>query len=182
MIGLMGAGFGLAAAVGGVFALHRGWRRRPNGPWLAGGWALLALGLLGWAATAGLDMAAALALLVPSLVGYTVLALKAEFKPKKRQRPSKPAVELPEAPGGYWRTLVRTLYAGPLAAVAAVAAGAAVALHAPLGEADRLIAGGMLVPALWGLGMIWATTDERLSRIGLGLGAGAAVMLAAAAL
>lgn len=177
-----GIGWGLAAALGGVLALKRGWRRRPNGAWLLLGWLALVAGLLGWAAISGPDMAVALALLVPSLAAYGVVAAGVELKPKKAQRAPKAAVELPEAPAGHWRTVVRALYVGPLSAAAAFGCAAATALHAPLGEADRLIAGGMLAPIVWGAGMIWATTDGRLTRIGLGLGGIAALAFAIAIL
>ena len=177
-----GIGLGLAAGLGGVLALLQGWRRRPNRGWLLLGWLALAAGLLGWAAVAGLDTAVALALLAPSLAAYGVVAARVELKPKKAQRPPKAAVELPEAPSGHWRTAVRTLYAGPLSAAAALGCAAAVALRAPLGEADRLIAGGMLAPIVWAAGMIWATTDARLTRIGLGLGAATALAFAIAVL
>jgi hypothetical protein len=147
---------------------------------MATGWALLALGLFGWAATTGGDVAVALALLVPSLAAYAILAAGAKVKGAKASRAIRSEVELEAAPSAPWRALLRTLYAGPLAAIAAFSCGAAVALKAPWPEADRLIAGGMLVPALWAGGMIWATTDSRLSRIGLGLAAAAFASLAAA--
>jgi hypothetical protein len=178
----IGIGLGLAAAAGGVLALKRAWRRRPNGRWLLAGWAAIAAGLAGWAAVAGLDMAVALALLVPSPMAFVMLATGAELKPRRAQRTPRPAVELPAAPSGHWRTILRALYAGPLSAAAALGCAAAVALRAPLAEADRLVLGGMLVPGVWAAGMIWATTDPRLARIGLGLGASAVLAFALAAL
>lgn len=168
---------GWMCALLGVMVLRLAWCKAPaQSLWLGMGWALLILGLFGWAATTGADVAVALALLVPSLVAYAVLAATAKIRGAKvrgakTSRTARSEVELEAAPSALWRAMLRTLYAGPLAAVAAFSCGAAVALKAPWPEADRLVAGGMLAPALWAAGMIWAATDSRLSRIGLGLAA-----------
>jgi hypothetical protein len=131
-------------------------------------------------ATTGGDVAFALALLVPSLAAYALLAAGAKLRRAKAARPPRGEVELEAAPSAPWRALLRTLYAGPLAAAAAFSCGAAVALRAPWPEADRLVAGALLTPVLWAAGMIWATTDGRLARIGWGLAAVALASLAAA--
>lgn len=178
---MMGTVAGWLCALLGVLALRLAWRRRPApSSWMATGWGLLTLGLLGWAATTGGDVAVALALLIPSLAAYAVLAAGAKVKGARASRAARSEVELEATPIAPWRALLRALYAGPLAALAAFSFGAAVALKAPWPEADRLVAGGMLVPVLWAVGMIWATTDSRLSRIGVGLCALSLASLAAA--
>lgn len=181
MAAMMGTAAGWLCAFAGVLALRLAWRRRPaRSPWVRVGWGLLVAGLLAWAATTGTDVAVALGLLVPSLAAYAVLAANAKVKGARPSRATRSEVELELAPSPPWRAVVRAFYAGPLAAVAAMSCGAAVALKAPWPEADRLVAGGMLAPVLWAVGMIWATTDSRLARIGLGLAAGSLASLATA--
>ncbi|MHB8286203.1 MAG: hypothetical protein ACYDD1_16215 [Caulobacteraceae bacterium] len=177
----MGTITGWLCALAGVLALRLAWRRRPiPSPWTATGWGLMIIGLFGWAATTGEDVAVALALLIPSLAGYGALAAGARVRGGKPSRSGRSDVELEAGPSDPWRAILRTLYVGPLAALAAFSAGAAVALKGPGSEATRLIAGGMLIPVLWAAGMIWATTDRRLTRVGLGLVAGSLASLAAA--
>jgi hypothetical protein len=181
MTAMTGTVAGWLCALFGVLALQRAWRGRPvRSSGMLAGWGLLTLGLFGWMATTGGDVAVALALLVPSLVAYAVLAAGAKIKGARASRATRSEVELELSPSAPWRAILRTAYAGPLAALAAFSCGAAVAMKAPWPEADRLIAGGMLAPVLWAAGMIWASTDSRLSRIGLGLAAAAIASLAAA--
>jgi hypothetical protein len=173
-----GALAGWTGAAGGVLALRRGWRSPARRHWLLAGWSLLTAGLFGWAATAGWDVALALALLTPSLIAYALLASCAQVRPRRAPKPCTAAS--PAQRGRRRRALWRGLYAGPLSLAAALGLGAAVALRTPLAEADRLVAGGLVVPLAWAAGMVWATTDARLARIGLGLCAVAAVSIAAA--
>jgi hypothetical protein len=173
--GLLAGGTGAGA---GVLALRRAWRGPARRGWMLAGWGLLAGALFGWLATTGWDVALALTLLAPSLAAYAVLAAHAEIRPPRAPKPCKWAVVSRQGRGR--RAIVRTLYAGPLSAAAALGLGAALALRAPLAEADRLVAGGLIVPLAWAAGMVWATTDARLARIGLGLGAVVAVSIGAA--
>jgi hypothetical protein len=178
----LGVPIGVACAAGGVGVLRLAWRHPVVRPWLWAGWMLLAAGLFGWGMVAGADMALALGFLAPSLAGYALLAASARVRRGRTKKPPRAEVELPAANGPPWRAWLRFLFAGPLAALAAVGVGTAVALRTPWDEADRLVAGGMLLPALWSLGMIWATSDARLARIGLGLAAVSAAGFALAAL
>ena len=178
----LGVAIGAACATGGVGVLRLAWRHPAVRPWLWSGWMMLAAGLFGWGFVADADMAVALAVLAPSLAGYALLAASARVRRGRPHKSPRAEVELPAASGPSWRGLLRFLFAGPLAALAAVGVCTAVALRAPWGEADRLIAGGMLLPVLWSLGMIWATTDPRLARIGLGLMAVSAAGFAVGAL
>jgi hypothetical protein len=177
-----GAAAGGLAAFGGVALLRRAWRReRPGWPTLLG-WTLLAAAIPGWALCARWDKAAALALLVPSLVGYGFVAANRERRPA-RARPAKAATELPERSGeAVWRGVARTLCAGPLAGAAAVLLAAAWGLKGPGSPPDRAALALLLAPLLWAAGLVWATTDASLLRIGGGLGALAALGAAAAAL
>jgi hypothetical protein len=177
-----GAVTGWSCALGGVLGLRLAWRRPGAKPWLPLAWVTLCIGALAWRARAGADLALALALLVPSLVAYAVLAASAKIRRGKAQRPPRAEVELVGAAPLPWRAVLRALYAGPLSALAALGCGTAVALRAPLGGADRLIAGGLLTPVAWAGAMIWSTTEPRLARVGVGLAATAILAFAVAAL
>jgi hypothetical protein len=181
MTAMAGTVAGWMCAMAGVLALRLAWRRRPvPSPWMTAGWGALVVGLFGWAATTGADVAMALALLVPSLAAYAVLCFGAKLRGARTSKATRSEVELEPAPAAPWRFILRTFYVGPLAAMAAFSGGAAVALKAPWSEADRLVAGGMLTPIIWAAAMIWATTDSRLARVGLGLAAGSLASLATA--
>jgi hypothetical protein len=127
---------------------------------------MLVLALPGWTAVADLDKAVALAMMAPSLVALAVIAASIEFKrtgPARRAR--RDAVELTAESGKTRRLVSRTILAGPAAALAATALGMAVCLRAPMGDADRLILGGFLVPLAWAVFAGWALADVRLGRV-----------------
>jgi hypothetical protein len=177
---------GALGAIGGVLALRRAWGG-PDGGWaIPLGWGLLAASGLAWAQTTGADVALALVLLLPSLAAYAVViggAKLGKVRPRSGKALRPPRVEArPAAAAPAWRVIMRTLYAGPLAAALAFGCAAAFALKAPMAPVDRLILAAFLAPLIWAVGMIWATTDPRLSRIGLGMTAGAALSFAAAML
>ena len=170
---LVDSALGLASAVAGVSLLRSAWTSRGERWRMAAGWAALALGPIGWRLTgAGWDKACGLALMAPSLVAVAVLACTADLpsRPARSRLPNEAALE-PSGAGAWWRTIVRALCVGPLAGAAAVGCAAALALKAPWGAADRLVAAGMTAPVIWAAAAVWATTDARLLRIGLGLGA-----------
>ena len=74
-----------------------------------------------------------------------------------------------------WRGAFRFLLAGPISGVAAIGVALAFTLKAPVGEVDKLIFGGALVPVLWGAGMAWTLADDRILRAAAALlGVGAA--------
>ena len=178
----LGVAAGVACAGAGVGVLRLAWRHPAARPWLWTGWMLIAAGLFGWRQAAGADMAVALAFLAPSLAGYGLLAASAKARRGRARKPPRAEIELPTARRSAWRAILRFVCAGPLAALAAVGVASATALRAPWGEADRLIAGAMLVPIFWAAALVWATSDARLSRVGVGLVAIATTGFAAAAL
>jgi hypothetical protein len=162
----------LLCAVGGLLLLRASWRRRGGGWRLALGWLLLAAGALAWRLTgAGWDKAVALAALTGGLAALPLLAWTADWpRPSaKSQRPRDAAAPAPASSSSIWRGVARALLAGPVACAAALGLAAALALRAPMDDADRLVAAGFLLPLAWALGAVWATTDGRLVRIALGL-------------
>lgn len=162
----------VALTVAGVLALRSVWaagsRKRL---WLPAGWLALAAATLGWGAIAAGDKAVALALLVPSPVAYLIVALGSERARRKNGRRRDGEIEPAAGTMRPWRAVVRFLLAGPLSAVAAAAVGTAISLCPWWGEANRIVAAGLLAPAVWAIGMCWSLSDVRLGRVAAGLGA-----------
>ncbi len=162
---------GLAAVVltvAGVAVLRRAWndpgRRSP----VAAGWLLLAAAGLGWLGLADADKAITFAMLAPSPVAFAVIAVGADITRKTKRRPVRDAVQSVELAAGrsnWWRGLSRIALAGPLSALTALAVSILVATKAPFGDAARLIASGLLAPALWAGFMAWSLYDSRLDRV-----------------
>jgi hypothetical protein len=159
----------LAAA--GLLLLHRSWARRAGGWRLGLGWTALAAAALAWRFTGvAWDKAWTYAGLALCLAPLPLLASGAEWRRTRARRQREPeALPAPRRPGRNWRTLARVILAGPVAGAASVGLAAAIALRAPLGEADRLILAGFVLPAAWAVCGVWATTDGRLIRAALGL-------------
>jgi hypothetical protein len=67
--------------------------------------------------------------------------------------------------------MVRFLLAGPLSAVAAAAVGTAISLCPWWSEANRIVAAGLLAPAIWAIGMCWSLCDGQPGRVAVGIGA-----------
>lgn len=157
---------GFAAQVAGLAAWH-GAHRRQGSPLLF--WAGLALllcsaavmiGALGWAlglswALLTLSLAAYLPFLLPLL---RTARLGAE-------RDARRVAGVRAARGGRLGLALRLLSAGPLYLLAALAVGCVLATRLPWDEVNRLMAGGLTVPAVWAAGALHATADLRLWRV-----------------
>ena len=172
----------LLAAAGGVGALRLAWRRRGGGGLILLGWGLLSAAGPAWLWTgAAVDKAVAFALLAPSFIALAAVGAGAEMPTSaKPLRDRKAGVEPPLEGASLWRGCVRALLAGPAGAAMAAALCAAVILHAPASAGVRLATAGFLMPAAWAGALVWATTDERLSRVAAGLGALTALSAVAA--
>lgn len=169
----LGALLGLLCAAGGVGLLRAAWRWRGSAPRLVASWALVAAGAAGWrVAGAAWDKAVALTLLSTVLAALAVLAATAQW-PGARARPQRLRTDRqmkpPDQARQAWRAWARAACAGPLAMAAAIGCGAWMALRGPGDAADRLVAAGFVMPLVWAAAGVWATTDERLGRVCMGL-------------
>ena len=160
--------------------LRAAWTGRTGGWRMLAAWLILACGVFAWRLSgAGWDKAVAFAALAPTLIAFVVVAARADIRPKdsKTKRPKTPCktapckAEPPLSAGPLWRGLVRTVLAGPLSGLAAVGLAVAADLRAPWSEADGLVAAGFIAPLAWAGFGVWATTDERLGRVGVVLSA-----------
>lgn len=99
-----------------------------------------------------------------SVAAYVVVAAGAERRDARPTSDRELAAEPDERPTKWGRTIGKSLLAIGLAGVAAVGLGLAFAVAAPVGQVDRIVIGGLLVPMLWGAGMAWTLCDARLLR------------------
>lgn len=150
----------------GAYLLKRAWdEATPQRPWLIiGGWALLTLAI-----------AASVPLLGAARGPFAVLALGSTFAlilvatgVERRNAKKKAARELAPEPSDrrrvVWRGWLRGFLAGPLAGIAALGCGLAVAICAPGQIQSRMVIGGLMVPFLWAGGMAWTLSDDKILR------------------
>jgi hypothetical protein len=180
----------VALALGGVGLLHRAWRDGSGAAQVGLGWLLLIGAVPAWRLGGpSWDMAVALATMAPMLLAAVFLApqvrhamrrASAKRRKPKRARSASASDDKRAESTPVWRSLVRGFLVGPMAGAAALGAAAAVALHAPVAQADQYVAALFVLPIVWAAGAIWSTTDGRLARVGAALGAIAVAGFAAA--
>ncbi|EJL37233.1 hypothetical protein PMI01_00768 [Caulobacter sp. AP07] len=161
------AGLALAPlTLAGALLLRRAWRSAgPRRPWLiAGGWALLVLALGLGAVLLGGARGPAIVLALGSTVALALVASGIELRDARKTAPRELALEPSERRRVVWRGWLRGFLAGPLAGVAALGCGLAVAICAPGAVQSRMVIGGLLVPFLWAGGMAWTLSDDRILR------------------
>lgn len=163
---------GLAGAGAGVALLREAWRRRP-GPRAAlilGGWALLGSAAIALALGYSGDVGVAVWGLAVSFAGLAAIAGSADRTARRKVRAAPkrlpPVGEDPAtgAAAGAWRTVAVIILAGPLSMASALLAGLAVTASGPGSEADRMMAGALVTPLVWGAAMVWVCADRRLGR------------------
>ena len=67
--------------------------------------------------------------------------------------------------GGKLGLALRLVSAGPLYLIAALAVGAVAATKLPWDEVNRLMFGGLIIPAIWAVGALHATADLAIARV-----------------
>lgn len=162
LVGLVLAPLTLA----GALLLRQAWRKvTPRRPWLIiGGWGLLALALALGVVLLGAARGPAIVLALASTVALILVATGVELRDAKRKAPREIALEPSERRRVVWRGWLRGFLAGPLAGVAALGCGLAVAICAPGQVQSRMVIGGLMVPFLWAGGMAWTLSDDKILR------------------
>lgn len=169
----------LALSLAGIALAHRAWRRRTSRPFAAG-LVLCALATLVWILGFGAEIGIPLAIDTGSIAAIAFIVARAERR-TMREPKERDVAPTPLTAGHRLRGTARTLLAGPVGLVAAIAVGVAIAIAAPMNEQTRLILAGLLVPSLWAGAMVWALAARRLLRPTLGLAALSAAGAAGAA-
>ena len=70
----------------------------------------------------------------------------------------------PDEPSRAWRGVLKTILAGPLGLAAAVAIAYCAAAWVPGAPPTRVLIGGLTIPIVWALALIWTLADPRLMR------------------
>jgi hypothetical protein len=171
-----------APVVGGALALRRAWSKSDVlRPWLiAAGWLIwlgsVILGQLFWGPVLGVAIAVALT----CMTGALVVLSNVEHRSVKTRAPREAALEPSDRRRVAWRGWLRGFLAGPLAGVAALGVGLAIAICLPGPPQTRMVIGGLLVPFLWAGGMAWTLSDNKIIRATCVLAGVALVSLGAA--
>lgn len=162
LVGLALSPLALVAAL----LLRQAWRRNaPPRPWLiAGGWTLLAATLGASGILLGGARGPAIVLALGSIAALALVASGVELRNAKRKVPRELALEPSERRRIAWRGWLRGFLAGPLAGIAALGCGLAVAICAPGAIQSRMVIGGLMVPFLWAGGMAWTLSDDKILR------------------
>ena len=162
LVGLALTPLALVAAL----MLHGAWDRNgPSRPWLiAGAWTLLGATLVASGFLLGGARGPAIVLALGSTVALALVATGVEFRNAKKKAPRELALEPSERRRIAWRGWLRGFLAGPLAGIAALGCGLAVAICAPGAVQSRMVIGGLLVPFLWAGGMAWTLSDDKILR------------------
>lgn len=156
----------LAGGALGAALLRRSWLRR-NGSAIAlimAGWAILLGLLLASAWLVGPVKGVAAACVMEGIGALSVIWLGRVRRKAVRLREAEAVPEPLEEPGRFWRGVLRTLLAGPLAMTAAMATAFCITVYLPGDPRTRIVIGGLLMPVLWGLAMTWTLADRRLLR------------------
>lgn len=157
----------LALAGAGAFALRRAWKNSGNPSsqrsTMLAAWALLIGCIITSSAAFEFERGIVFALILCSVAGLAFVLANARWR---NVRPPRDDIALTPSLRGarVWRGGFRFLLAGPISGAAAIGLALAFTLKAPLGEVDKLIFGGSMVPILWGAGMAWTLADDRILR------------------
>lgn len=164
---VLGTLTGTILALAGVLALRASWLKRSDGggwPLVAGGWLLIVCGLAAFDYVWGGEVGTAYGLLALSIVAYAVVAACIKIRAARRREHRDVALEPEDRPTNWPRAIAKAVLAIVLAGVASIGVGVAFAITMPMGVHDRIVIGGLLVPALWGAGMAWTLCDAKLLR------------------
>jgi hypothetical protein len=163
-------GSALALSIVGLLLVTSAWR----GPRHARSKLIVALGL--WAASTALwvrhlgwEVGIPYAIESAALLALGFILFAAERRPDRIQRARKLAATAPIR-FHRLRRFAHVVIAGPLGLFAALGLGLLFATRAPFIEQTRLIIGGLMVPSLWAIMIIYTLMDRRMWRSAAALG------------
>ncbi|MET0533361.1 MAG: hypothetical protein ABW171_03975 [Steroidobacter sp.] len=154
----------------GAWLLRRSWQRRDTHrrAVLLAGWSSLLAVMLISAHLFGPARGTFVAFTMISVCALLVVASGLQIRNARASRRATSneglAPEPLERDSVWWRTTLRWLLAGPIGMLAAIAVGICYSVWAPGAPQTRLLIGGLLVPIVWGGGMAWTLSDNRVLR------------------
>jgi hypothetical protein len=160
----MMSGLALAATGSGIALLYAAWRQRASRPWtVLAGWAALLLAIPAWVVSAGPEFGPVyLVLTLPFLAWLATVVHKAGSSDRTRAQPrsrlARPAVTTLLQHGALF------LLSVPIAGAAALLFASQAATLLPLNNVDRMAAGLIAVPLIWGGLAFWICADPKTQR------------------
>lgn len=150
----------------GAFLLKRAWDGpSPNRPWfILSGWGLLIVAIAASVPLMGVARGPFAMLSIASTVALALVAAGVEHRNAKKKAARELAPEPSDRRRVVWRGWLRGFLAGPLAGIAALGCGLAIAICAPGQIQSRMVIGGLMVPFLWAGGMAWTLSDDKILR------------------
>lgn len=150
----------------GAVLLKRAWDGpSPERPWLiGGGWSLLVAAIAASVPLMGAARGPFAMLTLASTAALALVAAGVERRNAKKKAARELAPEPSDRKRVVWRGWLRGVLAGPLAGIAAMGCGLAVAICAPGQVQSRMVIGGLMVPFLWAGGMAWTLSDDKILR------------------
>jgi hypothetical protein len=159
---------GALAAAGLVAALllRSAWSvRTPARVWLIlGGWLVVAGAGAVSVPLLGAARGVFIATMIVSVLGLAVVAANIRTRPAREAPDKTIALEPSDRASRAWRGWLRALLAGPIGGIAAIGVAVAWTVWLPTDAQTRIVTGGLLAPVLWGAGMAWTLSDDKILR------------------
>lgn len=157
---------GWVASIGGVAALRYAWvRERKSRPFaIIAGWTLILLSTYLFASAYGGEIGIPFGVLVVSMLALAFVLANLEVRPAKARRERGTVIDPTERQNKWWRGVLRTLLAGPISGAAGLGVGVALAATLPMDTINAVAIGGLVVPLIWGGGMAWTLSDDKIIR------------------
>jgi hypothetical protein len=156
-----------AFAVGGALSawlLRQAWQRRSGAlACMCAAWLILFIVLAAAAVVMGSARGPFAAAMVATVAAMAVIATGIKMRPA-REAAERLALEPSERPSRIWRGVLRALLAGPIGGIAAMGVAIAWTVWLPADPQTRIVTGGLLQPVLWGAGMAWTLSDDKILR------------------
>lgn len=157
---------GIGTSIGGIAALKYAWAKPgPMRPYaILAGWALLALALYLFAMALGGEIGVPVGATFICVTALVFVIMNIEFRPEKAPRERKTIIDPAPRRKAWWRGTLRVLLAGPLSGAAAFGVGTALSTKLPMEPVNAVAIGGLMVPLIWGAGMAWTLSDDKILR------------------
>ena len=150
----------------GTYLLKRAWATPDqNRAWfILAGWSVMTLAIAASVPLIGGARGPFSVLTLGSVAALALVAAGFERRDARKKVVRELAPEPSDRKHIVWRGWLRGFLAGPLAGVAALGCGLAVAICAPGQIQSRMVVGGFMIPFLWAGGMAWTLSDDKILR------------------
>lgn len=148
----------------GIAMLRVAWRRteRWHAAAVAGGWVVLGLSVLIYAAASGAEVGPAIAATAFCIAGIAAVGSGFELRAARAKAARAALIDPAETGSTIWQAVLRTVTTGVLSLAAALAIGVALIACAPEATPNAVVFAVFATLVIWAGLAIWAVTDARL--------------------